>query len=145
MIKSKHGMLQRESFFAYITFMTLCLLLVLKGSSVASTLGYQEKEISKWVIVFYQVVLGKEKDTIEFSGLKQVSHLPNTAGHSQISETYHTNQKSCESVLKKFKGENKIKKVPSFYSQNVYILTSDYLLSNESRVIVNAFQCMKIF
>ena len=138
-------MLQRESFFAYITFMTFCVLLVLKGSSVASTLGYPEKEISKWVIVFYQVVLGKEKDTIEFSGLKQVSKLPDTGVHAQISRTYHTDQKSCESVLKRYKGDNNVKMVPSFYSQSVYILTSDYLLSNESRVIVNAFQCMKIF
>ena len=145
MIKPKHGMLRRESFFAHTTFLTLCLLLVLKGNSVASMLEYPEKEISKWVIVFYQVVLGKEKDTIEFSGLKHVSHLPNAGGHSRISGTYHTDQKSCESVLKKYKGENKIKKVPSFYSQNVDILTSDYLLSNESRVIINAFQCVEIF
>ena len=145
MVKSKHGMIRHESIFTRNTFLILCVLLFLKGNSVASTLENPEKEASKWVIVFYQVVLGKEKDTIEFSGLKQVSKLPDTGVHAQISRTYHTDQKSCESVLKKFKGENKIKKVPSFYSQNAYILTSDYLLSNESRVIVNAFQCMEIF
>ena len=138
-------MLRRESFFACNTFLILCVLLLLQGNLVASTLEYPEKEISKWVIIFYQVVLGKEKDTIEFSGLKQVSQLPNTGGHTPISRTYHTDQKSCESALKSYKGENKIKKVPSFYSQSAYILTSDYLLSNERRVIINAFQCMEIF
>ena len=145
MVKSKHGMIRHESIFTCNTFLILCVLLLLKGNSVASTLEYPEKEISKWVIVFYQIVLGKEKDNIEFSGLKQVSQLPNTGGHTRISRTYHTDQKSCESVLKRYKGENKVKKVPSFYSQNVYILTSDYMLSNESRVIINAFQCMEIF
>ena len=145
MVELKHGMIRRESIFARNTFLLLCVLLVLKGNLVASTLENPEKETSKWVIVFYQVVLGKEKDTIEFSGLKQVSQLPDTGGHARISRTFHTDQKSCESVLKRYKGENKVKKVPSFYSQNVYILTSDYMLSNESRVIINAFQCIEIF
>ena len=145
MVKSKHGIIRRDSTFARNTFLILCVLLVFKGNLVASTLENPEKETSKWVIVFYQVVLGKENDTIEFSGLKQLSQLPDTGGSARISKTYHTDQKSCESVLKTYKGENKVKKVPSFYSQSVYILTSDYLLSNESRVIINAFQCMEIF
>ena len=131
------------SFVVRKNFLILSIMLVFKGHLGASAIEDPENQESRWVIVFYQIVVGKKEAAIEFSGLKQVTQIP-LEGSSEISRIYHTDKKSCETYLKSFKGKNTIEEVHSFDSKSTYILTSDYLLSNESRIIINAFQCMEI-
>ena len=138
------GVLSHMSFVVRKNFLILSILLALKGNLVASALEDSENQASRWVIIFYQIVVGKKEAAIEFSGLKQVTEIPHEGGSIEISRIYHTDKKSCETSLKSYKGKNKIEEVHSFESKSMYILTSDYLLSNESRIIINAFQCMEI-
>ena len=138
------GLLSHMSFVVRKNFLILSIMLVFKGHLVASAIEDPENQESRWVIVFYQIVVEKKEAVIEFSGLKQVTQIPHEGGSIEISRTYHTDKKSCETYLKSFKGKNKIEEVHSFDSKSTYILTSDYLLSNESRIIINAFQCMEI-
>ena len=138
------GLLSHMSFVVCKNFLILSILLGFKGHLVAAALEDSENQASRWVIVFYQIVVEKKEAAIEFSGLKQVTQIPREGGSIEISRTYHTDKKSCETYLKSYKGKNKIEEVHSFDSNNTYILTSDYLLSNESRIIINAFQCMEI-
>ena len=138
------GLLSLMGFVVRKNFLILSILLGLKGHLVASALEDRENQASRWVIVFYQIVVEKKEAAIEFSGLKQVTQIPHEGGSIEIPRTYHTDKKSCETYLKNYKGKNKIEEVHSFDSKSTYILTSDYLLSNESRIIINAFQCMEI-
>ena len=138
------GLLSLMGFVVRKNFFILSILLSLKGHLVASALEDRENQASRWVIVFYQIVVEKKEAAIEFSGLKQVTQIPHEGDSIEISRTYHTDKKSCETYLKTYKGKNKIEEVHSFDSKSSYILTSDYLLSNESRIIINAFQCMEI-
>ena len=138
------GVLSHMSFVVRKNFLILSILLAFKGNLVASALEDSENQASRWVIIFYQIVVGKKEAVIEFSGLKQVTEIPHEGGSVEISRIYHPDKKSCETSLKSHKGKNKIEEVHSFDSKNTYILTSDYLLSNESRIIINAFQCMEI-
>ena len=132
------------SFVLRKNFLILFILLAFNGNLVASALEDSENQASRWVIIFYQIVVGKKEAVIEFSGLKQVTEIPHEGGSIEISRIYHTDKKSCETSLKSHKGKNKIEEVHSFDSKSTYILTRDHLLSNESRIIINAFQCMEI-
>ena len=138
------GLLSLMGFVVRKNFLILSILLGLKGHLVASALEDRENQASRWVIVFYQIVVEKKEAAIEFSGLKQVTQIPHEGDSIENFRTYHTDKKSCETYLKTYKGKNKIEEVHSFDSKSSYILTSDYLLSNESRIIINAFQCMEI-
>ena len=62
---------------------------------------------------------------------------------SILSESY-VSQNECEKKLVKFKGKNKISEVDTFYSKNAKIVTDYEPLINSQRVVVNAFQCLKI-
>ena len=132
-------------FFSIWTLFILVVSFGVNGSLVASTSVYPENEPPRWAIIFYQIVVGKKEANIEFSGLKRVTKIPHEGGEIVVSKFYHRDQKSCEFTLMSYSGENKIKKVPSFDSKYTYILTSDHLLSDDNRIIINAFQCMKIF
>ena len=46
--------------------------------------------------------------------------------------------------LIKFKGQNNLLEVSSFYNKRVKIVTDSFPIINEKRVVVNAFQCLKI-
>ena len=138
------GVLSHMSFVVRKNFLILSILLAFKANLAASALEESENQASRWVVIFYQIVVGKKEAAIEFSGLKQVTEMPHEGGSIEISRIYHTDKKSCETSLKSYKGKNKIEEVHSFDSKNGYILTNDYLLSNESRIIINAFQCMEI-
>ena len=67
------GLLSHMSFVVRKNFLILSILLALKGNLVASVLEDSENQTSRWVIVFYQIVVGKKEAAIEFSGLKQAS------------------------------------------------------------------------
>ena len=43
-----------------------------------------------------------------------------------------------------FQGKNKISSVDTFYSKSAKIVTDHEPLSDNKRVIVNAFQCMQV-
>jgi len=95
----------------------------------------------KWIIVFYQIIVGLPEGEIIFSGLDLGNNFIKT--ESILSETY-VSQNECEKKLVKFKGKNKISEVDTFHSKNAKIVTDYEPLINSQRVVVNAFQCLQI-
>ena len=95
----------------------------------------------KWIIVFYQIIALLPEGEIVFSGL----HLGNKFIKTELilSDSY-ASKKECENKLVRFKGKNKISEVDSFYSNSAKIVTDQRPLSDNKRVIVNAFQCLQI-
>jgi hypothetical protein len=95
----------------------------------------------KWIIVFYQIIVAMPEGEIVFSGLDLGNKFLKT--ESMLSDSY-ISKNECEKKLVSFKGKNKISKVDTFYSKSAKIVTDQEPLSNNKRVIVNAFQCMQI-
>ena len=95
----------------------------------------------KWIIVFYQIIMSLPEGEIIFSGLDLGNKFIKT--ESILSESY-VSQNECEKKLVLFKGKNKISEVDTFYSKSAKIVTDRKPLSDEKRVIVNAFQCMQV-
>ena len=95
----------------------------------------------KWLIIFYQIIVALPEGEIVFSGLDLGSKFIKT--ELMNSDTFYS-KNECEQTLEKFKGQNKIKKVDTFYSKSAKIVTDQEPLSNSKRVIVNAFQCIQI-
>ena len=95
----------------------------------------------KWIIVFYQIIMALPEGEITFSGLDLGNKFIKT--ELILSESY-VSQNECEKNLVKFKGKNKISEVDTFYSKNAKIVTDHEPLIDNQRVIVNAFQCIKI-
>ena len=95
----------------------------------------------KWIIVFYQIIMALPEGEITFSGLDLGNKFIKTK--STLSEFY-VSQNECEKKLVKFKGKNKISEVDTFYSKSAEIVTDYEPLINSQRVVVNAFQCLKI-
>ena len=95
----------------------------------------------KWIIVFYQIIVALPEGEIVFSGL----NLGNKFVKTQLNLEYSYESKNeCEKKLVLFKGKNKISTVDTFYSNSAKIVTDHEPLSNNKRVIINAFQCMQI-
>ena len=95
----------------------------------------------KWIIVFYQVIVGLPEGKIIFSGLDAGSKFIKT---DKVLLDYYKTQENCERNLKKFQGNNKVIEVDSFYSKRVTLVTDKAPLINQKRMIVNAFQCLGI-
>ena len=95
----------------------------------------------KWIIIFYQIIVALPEGEIVFSGLDMGNKFIKT--ELTISDSFYS-KTECEETLINFKGKNKIKKVDSFYSKNAKIVTDQEPLSDDKRVIVNAFQCIQI-
>ena len=95
----------------------------------------------KWIIVFYQIIVALPEGEIIFSGLDLGNKFIKT--DSILSKSY-VSQNECEKELVKFKGKNKISEVDTFYSKSAKIVTDYEPLINSQRVVVNAFQCLKI-
>ncbi len=95
----------------------------------------------KWIIVFYQIVVALPEGEITFSGLDLGYKFINK--NSILSKTYNS-KIDCEEKLSRFRGKNKIKEVDTFYSKRAKIVTGQEPLSDNERVIVNAFQCIRI-
>ena len=95
----------------------------------------------KWIIVFYQIIMVLPEGEIIFSGLDLGNKFIKT--ESILLDSY-VSQNECEKKLVEFKGKNKISEVDSFYSNSAKIVTDQQPLSNNQRVIVNAFQCLQI-
>ena len=95
----------------------------------------------KWIIVFYQIIMALPEGEIIFSGLDLGNKFIKT--DSILSKSY-ASQNECEKQLVKFKGKNKISEVDTFYSKSAKIVTDYEPLINSQRVVVNAFQCLKI-
>ena len=95
----------------------------------------------KWIIVFYQIIVALPEGEIIFSGLDLGNNFIKT--ELILSESY-VSQNECEKKLIKFKGKNKISEVDTFYSKSAKIVTDQEPLSDNKRVIVNAFQCMQV-
>ena len=95
----------------------------------------------KWIIVFYQIIVALPEGEIVFSGLS----LGNKFVKTELSLAYSFESKEeCEKNLVVFKGKNKISAVDTFYSKSAKIVTDHEPLSDNKRVIVNAFQCLQI-
>ena len=95
----------------------------------------------KWIIVFYQIIVALPEGEIVFSGL----NLGNKFVKTELSLAYSYESKGeCEKKLLLFKGKNKISAVDTFYSKSAKIVTDHEPLSDNKRVIVNAFQCMQV-
>ena len=95
----------------------------------------------KWIIVFYQIIVALPEGEIVFSGL----NLGNKFVKTELNPAYSYDSKDdCENKLVLFKGKNKISTVDTFYSKNAKIVTDHEPLSDNNRVIVNAFQCMQV-
>lgn len=95
----------------------------------------------KWIIVFYQVIVSLPEGNILFSGLEN--------GHKSIKSEgilpkYYESNEDCEKKLIIFKGQNNLIEVDSFYKKRVKLVTDNFPLINEKRVVINAFQCLKI-
>ena len=95
----------------------------------------------KWIIVFYQIIMALPEGEITFSGLDLGNKFIKT--ESILPESY-VSQNECEKKLVKFKGKNKISEVDTFHSKSAKIVTGQEPLSDNRRVIVNAFQCLQI-
>jgi len=95
----------------------------------------------KWIIIFYQIFVALPEGEIIFSGLDLGNKFIKT--ELMIPDTFYS-KNECEQTLVKFKGKNKIKKVDTFYKNNTKIVTDQEPLSDSKRVVVNAFQCIKI-
>ena len=78
---------------------------------------------------------------IIFSGLELGNKFIKT---DLILSKSYVSQNECEKELVKFKGKNKISEVDTFYSKSAKIVTDYEPLINSQRVVVNAFQCLKI-
>ena len=95
----------------------------------------------KWIIVFYQIIVVMPEGEIVFSGIDLGNKFIKT--ELTLSDSY-ASKIECENKLLRFKGKNKISEVDSFYSKGAKIVTGQEPLSDNKRVIVNAFQCMQI-
>ena len=95
----------------------------------------------KWIIVFYQIIVALPEGEIVFSGL----NLGNKFVKTELNLSYSYKSKNeCEKKLVLFKGKNKISTVDTFYLKSAKIVTDYKPLSDNKRVIVNAFQCMLV-
>ena len=95
----------------------------------------------KWIIVFYQIIVALPGGEIMFSGL----NLGNKFVKTEINlEHSYKSKDECEKKLILFKGKNKISTVDTFYLRSAKIVTDHKPLSDNKRVIVNAFQCMQV-
>ena len=95
----------------------------------------------KWIIVFYQIIVALPEGEIVFSGLDLANKFVKT--ELILSDSY-LSKNECEEMLVMFKGKNKISEVDTFYSKSAKIVTDQEPLSNNKRVIVNAFQCIQV-
>ena len=95
----------------------------------------------KWIIVFYQIIVLLPEGEIVFSGLDLGNKFIKT---DLILSASYASRNECEDKLVRLQGKNKISKVDSFYSNSAKIVTDQQPLSNNQRVIVNAFQCLQI-
>ena len=95
----------------------------------------------KWILVFYQIIMALPEGEIIFSGLELGNKFIKT---DLILSKSYVSQNECEKELVKFKGKNKISEVDTFYSKSAKIVTDYEPLINSQRVVVNAFQCLKI-
>ena len=95
----------------------------------------------KWIIVFYQIIVALPEGEIVFSGLNLGNKFVKT--ELNLLDTYESKDE-CEEKLALFKGKNKISEVDTFYSKSAKIVTDQEPLSDNKRVIVNAFQCMQV-
>ena len=95
----------------------------------------------KWIIVFYQVIVSLPDGEILFSGLQNGNESIKV--ESVLSDYYRTKDE-CEKKLIKFKGQNNLLEVGSFNNKTVKLVTDNFPLINEKRVVINAFQCLKI-
>ena len=95
----------------------------------------------KWIIVFYQIIMALPEGEIIFSGLELGNKFIKT---DLILSKSYVSQNECEKELVKFKGKNKVSEVDTFYSKRAKIVTDYEPLINSQRVVVNAFQCLKI-
>ena len=95
----------------------------------------------KWIIVFYQVIVSLPEGEILFSGLQNGNESIKV--ESVLSDYYRTKDE-CEKKLIKFKGQNNLLEVSSFNNKRVKLVTDNFPLINEKRVVINAFQCLKI-
>ena len=95
----------------------------------------------KWIIVFYQIIVVMPEGEIVFSGLDLGNKFVKT--ELVLSDSF-LSKNDCEKKLVAFKGKNKISEVDTFYSKSAKIVTDQEPLSNNKRVIVNAFQCLQI-
>ena len=95
----------------------------------------------KWIIIFYQIFVALPEGEIIFSGIDLGNKFIRT--ELVIADTFYS-KSECEQTLVKFKGKNKIKNVDTFYKKNTKIVTDREPLSDSKRVVVNAFQCIRI-
>ena len=95
----------------------------------------------KWIIVFYQIIVALPEGEIVFSGLNLGNKFVKT--ELNLLDTYESKDE-CEEKLALFKGKNKISEVDTFYSKSAKIVTDQEPLSDNKRVIVNAFQCIQV-
>ncbi len=95
----------------------------------------------KWIIVFYQIIVALPEGEIVFSGLSLGNKFVKT--ELNLLDSYGS-KNECEKNLVVFKGKNKISTVDTFYLKSAKIVTDHEPLSDNKRVIVNAFQCMQV-
>ena len=95
----------------------------------------------KWIIIFYQIIVLLPEGEIVFSGLDLGNKFIKT--ELILSDSY-ASKNECEDKLVRFKGKNKTSEVDSFNSNSAKIVTDQQPLSDNKRVIVNAFQCLQI-
>ena len=95
----------------------------------------------KWIIVFYQIIVVMPEGEIVFSGLDLGNKFVKT--ELVLSDSF-LSKNDCEKKLVAFKGKNKISEVDTFHSKSAKIVTDQEPLSDNQRVIVNAFQCLQI-
>ena len=95
----------------------------------------------KWIIVFYQIIVVMPQGEIVFSGIDLGNKFIKT---ELMLSDFYASKIECENKLLRFKGKNKISEVDSFYSKGAKIVTDQKPLSDNKRVIVNAFQCLQI-
>ena len=95
----------------------------------------------KWIIVFYQVIVSLPEGEILFSGLQNGNESIKV--ESVLSDYYETKDE-CEKKLIKFKGQNNLLEVSSFNNKRLKLAIDNFPLINEKRVVINAFQYLKI-
>ena len=95
----------------------------------------------KWIIVFYQVIVSLPEGEILFSGLQNGNESIKV---ETILSDYYRTKDECEKKILKIKGQNNLLALSSFNNKRVKLVTGNFPLIKEKRVVINAFQCLKI-
>ena len=95
----------------------------------------------KWIIIFYKVLVSNRAGEIYFSGLTTGQKM---SQEIETQPTFYRTKFECENTLKRLKGNKSLKMIDPFNGERSFIITNRKTLANKKRIVVNAFQSLKL-